>query len=172
VPIIENIVGQDTLTGARDGGKILLSALGDDAVSLGAVAAARRLVGRDPFKKQFRVKPNYPEISRFVFGEISVGQKSYDHDIFIPVNGKVKNRKQDTIEESSGSAHLVGAKELERVCRGGPEVLFLGAGENTDDARRYLAQRSIKLDIAPTAKAVENYNKSKSRKAILAHVTC
>lgn len=177
VPIIENIVGQDPLTGARDGGKILLSALGDDAVALGAVAAARRLVGRNPFKKRFRVKPQYPEITRYARGEITIGRKTYDRDIYIPVNGKVKNRKRGAEADESGAARAIGPKELEKVCRGGPGVLFIGAGENaalelTDDARRFLAQRSIKLDLAPTAKAVENYNKSKARKAILVHVTC
>lgn len=177
VPIIENIVGQDPLAGARDGGKILLSALGDDAVALGAVAAARHLVGRNPFKKRFRVQPQYPEITRYAFGEITIGRKTYDQDIFIPVNGKVKKRKQSGEGDGEGSAHVIGPKELEKVCRGGPGVLFIGAGESgavelTDDARRFLAHRSIKLDIAPTAKAVESYNKSKARKAILVHVTC
>jgi glucokinase len=174
VPIIEYIVGQDPLTGARDGGKILLSALGDDAVALGAVAAARRLVGRNPFKKRFHVKPRYPEISRYVPGQITVGRKTYDSDIYIQVNGKVKKRKQG---EGDSAARVVGAKDLEKVCRGGPGVLFIGSGQKgevqlTDDARRFLAQRAIKLDMAPTAKAVESYNKSKTRKAILAHVTC
>jgi glucokinase len=176
VPIIENIVGQDPLAGARDGGKILLSALGDDAVAMGAVAAARSLVGRNPFKKRFRVKPQYPEITRYAYGEITIGRKTYDHDIYIQVNGKVKNRKRR--EDGDGeSPHVIGPKELEKVCRGGPGVLFIGAGEHsavdlTDDARRFLAHRSIKLDIAPTAKAIENYNKPKARKALLAHVTC
>ncbi len=52
MPIIENIVGSDRLPGACDGGHVLLSALGDDAVVLGAVALARKQVGRSPFKKQ------------------------------------------------------------------------------------------------------------------------
>ena len=34
MPIVENIVGSDRLPGARDGGQVLLSALGDDAVVL------------------------------------------------------------------------------------------------------------------------------------------
>ncbi|MCK5270570.1 MAG: ROK family protein, partial [Sedimentisphaerales bacterium] len=50
LPIVEKIVASDKLTGAREGGKILLSMLGDDAVVLGAVALARRKVGRNPFK--------------------------------------------------------------------------------------------------------------------------
>ena len=66
---------------------------------------------------------------------------------------------------------------MEKVCKGGPEVLFVGAGKSskvelTEDARRFLAQRSIKVAIAPTVKAVESYNRSKLRKATLLHVTC
>jgi glucokinase len=52
MPIVENIVGRDPLPGAREGGRVLLSALGDDAVVLGAVAAARKRVQRSPFKKR------------------------------------------------------------------------------------------------------------------------
>jgi glucokinase len=177
LPIVENIVGQDPLAGARSGGKILLSALGDDAVVLGAVAAARRLVGRNPFKKRYRVKPIYPQITRCSGGEITVAGQTYGHDIYIQVNGKVKKRNDDLARETSDSCHMVSPKELEKVCKGGPAVLFIGAGktnqvELTDDARRFLAQRSIKLEILPTAKAVESYNKSKQRKAALVHVTC
>src|SRR5208283_1976461 len=83
MPIVENIVGSDRLPGARDGGHVLLSALGDNAVVLGAVALARKQVGRSPFKKRYRVEPTYAEIARFSFGEIVVGKKAYDHDIYI-----------------------------------------------------------------------------------------
>ncbi len=177
MPIVENIVGLDPLPGARQGGRVLLSALGDDAVVLGAVAAARRLVGRSPFKKQFYVEPQYPEISRVGFGEITVGQKSYTRDIYIPVNGKVKKRDEELAKELYGSSHTIGSKELQAVCKGGPEVLFVGAGKSTkveltEDARRYLSQRSIQCEILPTVKAVDSYNKSKLRKAALLHVTC
>ena len=91
MPIVENIVGSDRLPGARDGGHVLLSALGDDAVVLGAVALARKRVGRSPFKRRYRVGPTYPEIVRFSFGEIVVGEKAYDRDIYITVSGKVKS---------------------------------------------------------------------------------
>ena len=177
MPIVENIVGLDPLPGAREGGRVLLSALGDDAVVLGAVAAARKLVGRSPFKKRFFVKPKYPDITRIGFGEITVGRKTYSRDIYISVSGKVRKREEDVAKELYGSAHVVGSKELETVCRGGPEVLFIGAGKSskvelTEDARRFLAQRSIKCEIQPTVKAVESYNRSKLRKATLIHVTC
>ena len=66
---------------------------------------------------------------------------------------------------------------MKKVCRGGPEILFIGAGKSgkvelTEDARRFLAQRSIQCEILPTVKAVESYNRSKLRKAALIHVRC
>ncbi len=123
MPIVENVVGSDRLPGARDGGQVLLSALGDDAVVLGAVALARKRVGRSPFKKRFAVRPTYPLIDRFSFGEIVVGGKAYHHDVYIPVNGKVKARDKALAKKEYGNAHTIGPKELEEVCKGGPEVL-------------------------------------------------
>ena len=106
-----------------------------------------------------------------------VDRKTYSHDVCILVNGKVKKRDKALAKESYGSSHTVGPKELEFVCRGGPEVLFIGTGhsgkaEVTEDARRYLAQRSIRCEILPTAEIVDAYNRSKRRKAALIHVTC
>ncbi|MCE5268676.1 MAG: ROK family protein, partial [Planctomycetaceae bacterium] len=177
MPIVENIVGLDPLPGAREGGRVLLSALGDDAVVLGAVAAARTLAGRTPFKKKYHVKPTYKQLGRVSFGEIVVGKKTYGRDIYVMVGGRVKKRKKKLARESSGSAHKVGPKELELVCQGGPEVLFIGSGmsgkvELTDDGQRYLAQRVIQCELLPTAKAADAYNRSKLRKAALMHVTC
>ncbi|NLF07834.1 MAG: ROK family protein [Pirellulaceae bacterium] len=177
MPIVENIVGLDPLPGAREGGRVLLSALGDDAVALGAVAAARRLVGRSPFKKRFRVKTAYPRIENIVFGEIKIGRKTFDRDVCILADGKVKKRKKNLAKKTAGSAHVIGPKELESICRRGPEVLFIGSGMSgklalSDDARQYLEQRAIKCEIHPTPKAAEEYNSSKRRKAALMHVTC
>jgi hypothetical protein len=177
MPIIENIVGSDRLPGARDGGQVLLSALGDDAVVLGAVALARKLVGRSPFKSRFVVMPQYAKIVCAGFGEIIVGKKSYDHDIYIGVNGKVKDRDRSRAKERYGDAHTVGPKELEKVCEGGPAVLFVGAGKDgelelTEDARRYLGHRAIRCEVLPTPSVAEAYNQCNERKAVLVHVTC
>jgi glucokinase len=178
LPIVEDIVGRDPLPGAHEkSGHVLLSALGDDAVVLGAVAAARRLVHRSPFKKRFRVTPVYPEITNIGFGKITVGRETYDCDVVISVGGKVKRRDESVAKEMYGTSHTVGVKELAKVCKGGPEILFVGAGKSgqvelTEDARRFLAQRLIRCEVQPTVKAVESYNKSNRRKAALMHVTC
>jgi glucokinase len=177
LPVVEKIIDADQLPGARPGGRVLLSALGDDAVVLGAVALARMQVGRSPFKKRFAVAPNYPAIQGARVGEITVGQKTFDRDVYILVNGEVKKRKKKLAGAEDEAAHTVGPKELEGVCGGGPEILFVGSGENgavklSDEARRYLTQRSIEFTVLPTPEIVDVYNKSKQRKAALIHVTC
>jgi len=176
-PIVEQIVASDRLPGAREGGRVLLSALGDDAVVLGAVAMARCIVGRNPFKKKLAVLPQYPKLQYKEFGQISAGGKRYQCDIHVLVDGKVKNRDKQLAKSLHGSSHIVGPKELEDLCRGGPEVLFVGAGaegklELTEEARKFLDRRSIELTVLPTAEAVEAFNRSPRRKTALIHVTC
>ena len=177
MPVIEGIVGSDQLPGAREGGGVLLSALGDDAVVLGAVALALRRAGRNPFEERYAVKPEYPPISGCRFGEVAIGRNTYAHDVIIPVSGKVKKRKKQIAKESYGSSHTLGPVELTRVCRGGPEVLFVGTGQSgqmelNEEGRRYLSQRLIECCALPTPEAVEAYNASNERKAALIHVTC
>ena len=66
---------------------------------------------------------------------------------------------------------------MRKVCQGGPEILFLGAGnegkmELSDEAQRYLSQRAIRCEVLPTAEAAKTYNRSKQCKAALLHVRC
>ena len=178
MPIVQEIVDSDRLPGAAEGGRVLrLSALGDDAVVLGAVALARGHVGRSPFKKRFAVTPEYPQIAEVSFGQVTLGSKSHARDVYVTVNGKVKKRKKDIARQFYGSSHKIGPKELERVCKGGPEVVIIGTGhsglvELTDDARQYLRHRSIEWKAVPTPQVVEAYNRCEQRKAALIHVTC
>jgi glucokinase len=175
MPIVENIVGSDPLPGAHRGGGVLLSALGDDAVVLGAVALARRQAGRNPFKQRFAVKPKYPVVAQASQGEVTVDQKTYARDIILTVDGKVKKRALDKAMEEHGDSHTVGPKELEKVCKGGPEELFIGTGRSgqlslTEEAQRFLTQRLIAFQSLPTPEAIVAYNNSKARKAALIHV--
>ncbi len=177
MPIVENIVGSDQLPGTREGGRVLLSALGDDAVVLGAVALARCHVGRSPFKKRFALTPKYPELAGEGFGEVSVDRKTYTRDICIGVNGKAKARNKGLAKRLYGTSHTVGPEELRKVCKGGPAIVFIGTGQSglvelNEEGRRYLSQRSIQCRALPTPDAIEAYNNSTQRKAALIHVTC
>jgi hypothetical protein len=106
---------------------------------------------------------------------VTVNQKTYARDIFITADGQVKKRPIDKSLELYGDSHTVGPKELEKACKGGPEVLFIGTGRSgqlklTDESERYLTQRSIKFQKLPTPDAIVAYNKSKARKAAVLHV--
>ncbi len=174
LPVVENVVASDGLPGAREGGRVVISALGDDAVVLGAVALARSLVRRSPFKKRFAVDPRYPRLIWSRGGEIRVGGKVFTRDVIVTAEGKVKKRKKSAIRDH-GCPPLFQLKEIEKACRGGPEILFVGtdeAGKMTlcDEALRFLSQRSIECKALPTPQAVEAYNKSNKRKAAVIHV--
>jgi glucokinase len=175
MPIVEEIVASDQLPGAREGGHVLVSALGDDAVVVGAVALARRLVGRSPFKKGFIVRPKYPKIQWNDDGEITIGEAPYHQDLFISVAGKVKKQKSSRPAELHRPEHVIGPEQLERACRGGPELLLIGTGKSdrfelSDAAQRYLTRRSIDYSILTTPKAVDAYNKSRQRRAAMLRV--
>jgi len=177
MPIVEGVVAADRLPGAREGGRVLLSALGDDAVVIGAVALARSAVGRSPFKKRSAEVPKYPKIEEVAFGRITIGKNTYDQDVYIRATGKVKKRKKSLAKQLYGSSHTIGAEEIERVCRGAPELVIVGTGmsggaELHDSARRFLEQRAIECRVLPTPEAVDAYNQSPKRKAILVHLTC
>ncbi len=170
VPIVERIVAEDPLRGARESGRILLSALGDDAVTLGAVAAARTLVGRNPFKKPGKATIFLPTLSLGKNGEVAIDRETYSEDIYIRVDGKVKQRVNADLTRQPTDAISVDAIRL--ACKGGPEMLFIGerttgAAKLSDAAARFLSQRAIDVETLPLAKAAESFNKSKARKAFL-----
>jgi hypothetical protein len=132
-------------------------------------------VDRSPFKDRFAVTPDYPQIGGFEVGTITVGKKTYDYDILVRVNGKVKRRKKKSAKATQDDAHVVGAKELERVCKGGPEIVFVGTGASgettlSDEAKRFLSQRSIALEARPTPEVIDAYNESTLRKAALLRI--
>jgi glucokinase len=174
LPIVERIIAKDPLPGARDGGRAVLSSLGDNAVVLGAVALARAHVGRNPFKSR-SVLPGYPELSWKPSGEVVASGKAYTRDIYVLADGEVKKRKKSLLKETSGSSQAIGLEELERLCKGGPEMVFIGTNSShhaalSDEAQRYLEIRSIQWQILPTPQAIEAFNKSAHRKAALLQV--
>lgn len=176
LPIVEHIVGSDQLPGAREGGEVRVSALGDDAVVLGAVALAQRRAGRNPFKKRFSVRPVYPRVTADDEGAITVGRKTYCRDVILLADGSVEKRKK-TSKRHPERAHAISTKELARICAGGPETLFIGTGacgepQLSEEGQRFLRQRSIgwTSDLTPAVAAA--YNKSKKRKAALLHAGC
>jgi len=121
--------------------------------------------------------PEYPEIASTSFGQITVGAKTYGHDIYLLADGKVKKRKKRLAKAAYGTSHRIGPDELERVCQGGPEVLFIGTGQYgavklTEEGREFLRQRGVECCALATPQAIGAYNDCRQPKAALIHVTC
>jgi len=171
-PIIQRIVEADRLPGAREGGKVFLSALEDDAVTLGAVALARRKVKRDPFKKKFTIAPDYPKLKRGQGGEVVVGDTVCHRDVYVRVNGIIKKYKGFEKQAGGDGGRTVGPDDLGRICKGGPEVVFIAAGAGddvrlTDEGEAFLKRRAIDVEVKPTDEAIEAYNRCDRRKAVV-----
>lgn len=118
-----------------------------------------------------------PRIDGTAFGEVTVDGTTYDYDIVIRVDGKVKKRKKKLSKRVTGSAHDISREEIEYVCQGEPEVVLVGCGQGsgarvTAEAKEYLKGREIVFEAHATPRAIAVYNECEKRKAILIHTTC
>lgn len=176
MPILEAVARENLMPKFKQGRvpdgypvtQIVRAELGDDAVILGAVALA------GAFRPE---EPEYPAVQAGEFGKVLVGGKVYDYDIVIRADGQVKKRKKKLSRQVHGQAHTLSAAELEYACAGGTPQLIIGAGYHAvvtlgKDARRFLDERGIKLELHPNPQAAEVYNRTVGRKALLFHVTC
>jgi len=177
MPIVLDVLASDKLPGAKPGGKVVRSTLGDDAVVLGAVALAQQHMGHRLGDVAVADDPDYPTIDGTRFGEVTIDGTTYDKDVYVFADGQVKKRKKSLAKDAYGTSHKIGPKELARVCRGNPEVLVIGTGQNggaelTSEGERFLKEHGVEFRALPTPKAVKAYSDLKARKAALIHVTC
>ncbi len=169
LPTIERIVAADKLPGSRENRGVRLSSLGDDAVVLGALAAVRLATGRSPFEERFHIPCEYPEVSRLDGGALRVGGEERTESCYIRVNGKAK-KLEKIVKTKKGGNFEIGPAGLAKVCRGGPQVLFLGSGGRRavkvcKAGEEWLRAREIELVSLPVNKAIEAYNGSAVRRA-------
>ena len=170
VPIVERVIQSDQLPGARDAGHIHIAALGDDAVTLGAVALIQLAEGIDPLAAHQGTPYPLPPIE-CNGGEYLFKQKSFDADFYITLGGKAKRRKNPFHKPSDGGPREITAHQIAKVCKGGPQAIFIGAGPKgdevilSDEATRFLASRRIECKTLPTEAAVNAYNRATNRRA-------
>jgi len=172
LPIARKVMQSDALAAVGQGNGLLLAALGDDAIVLGAVALARRRIGRSPFDDRFQAAATYPPVAWPQPGRMSVGDMTCAGDVTIRVNGKVKAYKKALDPAGSGLPRRLGLDALAKTCQGGPELLIVGTGrceavQLPADSRQYLARRAIEPIVLPTDQAVQAYNTSKKRRAAI-----
>ena len=180
MPIIERGMAGDPLETPGSSGMPVAAALGDDSVILGAVALALQELGECPFESLAQRTVAYPELRDAAPGTITVGDETYDSDVIVRANGKVK-RRRDVLEKINGHKpgkplpKRITPEELRKACKGDPQVLIVGTGfgrnvELDNDAADFLRKRSIAFETLSTPDAVHTYNETRGRKAALIRV--
>jgi glucokinase len=177
VPIVERVLGSDQLAGARPGGYVAESELGDDAVVLGAVALALQQAGGTPLQDARDAVPEYPGVSIGADGTITVDGEPIDGDVYVRGDGKVKKRRRKLARTTCGDPCCVGPEELRKVCRGQPDTVIIGTGPCdglgiNPEGEAFLRHRSTELQVVSNEEAVAAYQSATCRKAIILSPKC
>lgn len=170
LPIVERVLRSDPIRGAKPGGKVLESSLGDDAVVLGAVALAQQQLGMDPFANVGRVR--YPRLT-FADGCVAASGRNCCGGCVILADGSsVCGDQFDDKLASDIDKRRLGDKSVRLLCTARPHAVFIGqVGPEpitlTDRARQTLAYHDANLEIMPAEDAVKAFARFKGRKAFL-----
>ncbi|NQT86770.1 ROK family protein [bacterium] len=177
IPIVERVLESDKLGGARPGGYVVESELGDDAVVLGAVALAQQLAGGTPLQDARESVPVYPTVAISKDGVITINDGTVVNDVCIRGDGQVKKRNRKLAKAAYDDACCIGPEELRKVCRGQPDVLIVAAGPCNGlgvhpDGAALLKRRSIELQVLSNKDAVAAWQTTAGRKAIILSPRC
>ncbi len=118
-----------------------------------------------------------PAITDTRFGCITVAGSKIDHDIVVRLSGKVEKRKKKLSKAVYGTSHTVSLEEARHVYQSGAQRLIVGTGQQgmvrlSEEAAAYLKDKKCEVDLHPTPKAIERWNKAKGAVIGLFHITC
>ena len=117
------------------------------------------------------------EIENTTFGSITVDGKTYEHDVLIRLSGEVVKRKKKLSKKYYGTSHVLSKDESKFVFERGCNQLIVGSGQMgnvrlSPEAEAYFVKKDCKVLLRPTPEAIQVFNKSRSKKIGLFHVTC
>jgi len=119
-------------------------------------------------------------IEEYKFGFITIGGKNYDYDIEVRWTGEV-------LKWWRTEGHVFDVGDLKRAVEQNPDTIVLGTGaygvvKVTEEAKKFIQEKGIKLIIDKTEKATKTFNiiceesekeTGKQEKVIgLFHLTC
>jgi hypothetical protein len=118
-----------------------------------------------------------PAIEHTQFGSITVAGESFDHDILIRLDGRVKKRQKKLSKELYGTSHIISLAEAEHIFEEGASKLIIGSGQSgmlhlSDEAAQYFKKQNCQVELQPTAKAMQAWNKAGGAVIGMFHVTC
>ncbi len=118
-----------------------------------------------------------PIIDGTKFGSITIEGKKIEHDIVIRLNGDVEKRKKKLSKALYSTSHIISLDEAKHVYEDGAERLIIGAGQSglvtlSPEAKAYFKRQACRVELLPTPKALQVWNKAKGAVIGLFHVTC
>jgi hypothetical protein len=118
-----------------------------------------------------------PKIDRTVFGSVTVDGQTFERDIIIRLDGKVRKRKKKLSSAVYGTSHIISLEEAKHVHEQGAERLLIGAGqfglvELSAEAAGYLEEQGCQVGLLPMKEAIEAWNEAEGAVLGLFHVTC
>ncbi len=118
-----------------------------------------------------------PRIDSTQFGSITIGGKTFDHDVVIRLNGKIVKRKKKLSKAVYGTSHKVSKDEAKFVHEDGAQQIIIGTGQSgilelSTEADDYFRKKKCRIAVLPTPKAIKTWNNTKEKVVGLFHVTC
>ena len=118
-----------------------------------------------------------PVINKTEFGSITVDEESYDHDIIITLDGKVKKRKKKLSKAVYGTSHKISLDEIRYTYQDRSEGIVIGTGQHglaelSDEANVFLKSNNCQVVLKPTTEAILEWNKVEGKWIGLFHITC
>lgn len=118
-----------------------------------------------------------PKINSTSFGSITIGGKTFNHDILIRLNRQVEKRRKKLSKKLYGTSHKISLEEAKYIYEKGAEKLIMGTGQTgyvelSKKAEKYFRKKDCKVKLLPTPKAIKIWNKSKGQTIAMFHVTC
>jgi hypothetical protein len=118
-----------------------------------------------------------PTIEGTGFGYIVIDGETIEHDVTIDLSGRVRKRKKKLSKAVYGTSHTVSRDEVKHVYEKGAERLIVGTGQQgvlafSEEAAAFLRKHDCHVDLHPTPKAIECWNRAEDAVIGLFHITC
>jgi hypothetical protein len=95
-------------------------------------------------------------IEEYKFGSITIGRKTYNHDVEVRWTDEV-------LEWQRKESHIIDIEDVSRAVEQNPETIIIGTGESgvakvTAEAQKFIKEKGIRLIIDLTEPAAKTFN--------------
>ncbi|MBN1579697.1 MAG: Mth938-like domain-containing protein [Anaerolineae bacterium] len=118
-----------------------------------------------------------PRIDSTRFGSIAIEGKTFKHDVQIGLDGQVSKRKKKLSKAIYGTSHTISLDEAKHIYQKSAEQLIVGSGQHglaelSKEAAAFFEDKGCRVELLPTGKAIEAWNKAEGAVIGLFHITC